>query len=282
MINDSSNLYGSEWLALVFNNRNKKYGAYVLRLQSSRILLRALFIVAPIFIMFFVSPMIYAALRPPQLMATPVVYDPTTIDAPIHENIKKEEETKPKEQEAAKPAPTKPVEVNTLNMTDNFAIVDEPKVEPPTSAQVNTSVISNETKSGDGPAINAIPNGTGTGEGTAKEGEGKSDEILDVMGVEQYPEFPGGMEAWAKFIQRNLRYPYTAQDAGVQGKVFVSFVVEKDGSISDVKVARGLGYGLDDEAVRVIKKSPKWKAGMQNKQTVRVRYNMPINYVLQQ
>jgi len=90
------------------------------------------------------------------------------------------------------------------------------------------------------------------------------------------------MAAWAKFIQKNLRYPYPAQDAGVQGKVFLSFVVEKDGAITDVKIVKGIGYGCDDEAVRVIKKSPKWKAGEQNKQTVRVRYNMPINYTLNQ
>lgn len=282
MINDSSNLYGSEWLALVFKNRNQNYGAYALRAQSSKILIRALFIVAPVFILFFVSPMIYAALRPKKLMETMVTYNPKTSEAPIHENVKKKEEPKTKEPEAAKPEVTKPVDVKTLNMTNNIAIVDEPNVEPPTTAQVNTSVIGNEAKAGEGDGVNVIPSGNGTGNGTAKEGEGVSNEIVDVGGVEEYPEFPGGMEAWARFIQRNLRYPYAAQDAGVQGKVYVSFVVEKDGSISNVTVARGLGYGLDDEAIRVIKKSPKWKAGRQNRQEVRVRYNMPINYVLQQ
>ena len=117
---------------------------------------------------------------------------------------------------------------------------------------------------------------------TGNASEGSGNEVLDVIGVDSYPEFPGGMAAWAKFIQKNLRYPYPAQDAGVQGKVFLSFVVEKDGTITDVKIVKGIGYGCDDEAMRVIKKSPKWKPGAQNKQTVRVRYNMPINYMLNQ
>ncbi|MNR28422.1 Gram-negative bacterial tonB protein [compost metagenome] len=71
-----------------------------------------------------------------------------------------------------------------------------------------------------------------------------------------------------------------AQEEGIGGKVFLSFVVEKDGTITDVKVTRGIGYGLDEEAMRVIKKSPRWKAGMQNNLPVRVRYNMPINYTI--
>lgn len=110
--------------------------------------------------------------------------------------------------------------------------------------------------------------------------EGTTDNNIYVDGVEKFPEFPGGMAAWTKFIQKNLRYPYMAQDAGIQGKVFLNFVVEKDGSITDVTVSRGIGYGCDDEAVRVIKKSPRWIAGRQNNQTVRVRYSMPISYML--
>ena len=73
-----------------------------------------------------------------------------------------------------------------------------------------------------------------------------------------------------------------AQEANVQGKVYLSFVVEKDGSITDVNVLKGIGAGCDEEAIRVIKKSPKWKAGLQNNQTVRVRYTMPISYTLTQ
>lgn len=72
-----------------------------------------------------------------------------------------------------------------------------------------------------------------------------------------------------------------AQESGVQGKVYISFVVEPDGSISNVKLVKGIGAGCDEEAMRVIKKSPKWEPGVQNKQAVRVRYNMPINYTIQ-
>ena len=102
----------------------------------------------------------------------------------------------------------------------------------------------------------------------------------NAAGVEVYPQFPGGMTAWAKFIQKNLKYPIMAQDANIQGKVYLSFVVEKDGAITDVSVLRGIGAGCDEEAMRVIKKSPKWKAGQQNNQNVRVRYTMPINYTI--
>ena len=109
---------------------------------------------------------------------------------------------------------------------------------------------------------------------------GNGEGIYEYAGVQVYPEFPGGMEVWVKFIQRNLRYPAMAQEANIQGKIFLSFVVEKDGTISEVKVLRGIGYGCDDEAVRVIKKSPRWKAGMQHNLPVRVRYQMPISYTL--
>jgi protein TonB len=279
MLNNTSNLYGSEWLALVFNNRNKNYGAYVLRAQSSSILLRSLAIVAPLFIMLFVGPMIYAQLH--KEVAAPIEREvPVTLSDPIHEM--KKEEAKKEEAKKEEPTPVKQQQVATTNFTANIKLVEQPVVEPPTAVELQSTVIASATQAGTGSNVNAQPEPTtGGGGGTAETGVSTT-EVFDVGGVEVYPEFPGGMDAWAKFIQRNLRYPYAAQEAGVQGKVYVSFVVERDGSISDVKVARGIGFGCDDEAIRVIKKSPKWKAGQQNKQNVRVRYNMPINYLLSQ
>jgi protein TonB len=273
---NTSNLYDSEWLALVFNNRNKNYGAYVLRSQSSNILLKSLLIVAPLFVMLLVGPLIYAQLhKAPDIKVTKEI--PVNIE-PIHE-LKKEERKKeqPKQEEQA---PVKQPEVATRNFSANIHVVDQPLEEPPTAVELQSSVVASTNQEGASGPGNADPTpATGGGGGTAVEGPSVT-EIYDSNGVEVYPEFPGGMDAWSKFIQKNLRYPYAAQEAGVQGKVFVSFVVERDGSISDVKVARGIGFGCDDEAIRVIKKSPKWKAGMQNKQNVRVRYNMPINYML--
>ena len=283
MLNNSSNLYGSEWLALVFSNRNKNYGAYVLRTQSSNILLKSLMIVAPLFIFLFVGPMIYAQLHKDAVEEKPAKVLEVQLADPIHD-LKKEE---PKKEEPVKPeaAPLKqqpPVE--TVKFTANIALVENPADEAPTAKDLENKAIGSETQEGESSKGNVTPTSDVIGgNGTASDGVAVSTtEIYESTGVEVYPEFPGGMEAWAKFIQKNLRYPYSAQDNSIQGKVYLSFVVERDGSISDVKVVKGIGYGCDDEAVRVIKKSPKWKAGQQNKQTVRVRYNMPINYTLTQ
>ena len=99
--------------------------------------------------------------------------------------------------------------------------------------------------------------------------------------VEQQPEFPGGEKARLKFVRDNTKYPQLARETGIQGTVYVSFVVEKNGSLTDVKVIRGIGGGCDEEAVRVVKAMPKWKPGSQRGNPVRVRFNMPIKFTLQ-
>jgi TonB family protein len=98
--------------------------------------------------------------------------------------------------------------------------------------------------------------------------------------VEVLPSFPGGIQAFGKFLAQNLRYPKVAHDAGIQGRVFCQFVVEKDGSLSNIKVVRGIGGGCDEEAVRVLAISPKWKPGLQNGKIVRVSYTIPIFFQL--
>jgi protein TonB len=98
--------------------------------------------------------------------------------------------------------------------------------------------------------------------------------------VEAEPTFPGGIEMFYKFLQYNIRYPAKAFENKIQGKVFVSFVVEKDGSLTDIKVLRGIGGGCDEEAVRVMNTSPKWRPGIQNGRPVRVQYTMPIGFNL--
>ena len=98
--------------------------------------------------------------------------------------------------------------------------------------------------------------------------------------VEQSAEFPGGMEALYKFISRNVEYPKKASKEGVNGKVYVQFTVEKDGSITDVHVVRGIGSGCDEEAVRVVKMMPEWKSGKQRGQPVRTRYKLPVSFKL--
>ena len=98
--------------------------------------------------------------------------------------------------------------------------------------------------------------------------------------VEQMPEFPGGVEALMKYISENVKYPQEAKDKNISGRVVLGFVIEKDGSVNEVKVLRGIGGGCDDEAVRVIKTMPKWKPGRQKGEPVRVFYQIPINFKL--
>lgn len=109
-----------------------------------------------------------------------------------------------------------------------------------------------------------------------EESEGEAD-IFQV--VEDMPQFPGG--SVQKWITKNVKYPMIAQENNIQGKVFVQFVIEKDGSVSDVKVARSVDPSLDKEAIRVVKAMPKWKPGKQRGKPVRVSYTVPINFQLQ-
>ncbi len=98
--------------------------------------------------------------------------------------------------------------------------------------------------------------------------------------VEQMPEFPGGQDSLYKFLGANIVYPNKAKKDGVEGKVYINFTIEKDGSINEVKVLRGVHPLLDEEAIRVVESFPKWKPGKQKGKTVRVSYNLPLNFVL--
>lgn len=107
-----------------------------------------------------------------------------------------------------------------------------------------------------------------------------TEEIFVV--VEEQPEFPGGNAAMMKFLSDNIKYPVIAQENGIQGRVITNFVVERDGSITDVQVVRGVDPSLDREAIRVIQSMPKWKAGRQRGSAVRVRFTLPVVFRLQQ
>ena len=99
--------------------------------------------------------------------------------------------------------------------------------------------------------------------------------------VEEQPSFPGGEAALMEFLGKNISYPPMAKESGIQGTVFVTFVVEPDGSVSNVKTLRGIGGGCDEEAIRVVKNMPKWKPGKQRGKPVRVQFNLPIRFILQ-
>ena len=106
-----------------------------------------------------------------------------------------------------------------------------------------------------------------------------NDKVLEK--AEVMPEYPGGDQAMMDFVAKNVQYPQEARDKEISGRVLVSFIVEKDGSIADVKVVKGIGGGCDEEAVRVVKAMPKWKPGKDKGKPVRVSYMMPIFFKLQ-
>lgn len=98
--------------------------------------------------------------------------------------------------------------------------------------------------------------------------------------VEEDPEFPGGMDALYQYLASNIRYPEKAKKEKIEGRVFVSFVIEKDGSVSNIKVLRDIGGGCAEEAMRVVQAMPKWKPGRQRGKRVRTQYTLPINFNL--
>jgi len=117
-------------------------------------------------------------------------------------------------------------------------------------------------------------------EGKIIKREDHSNESKIYTSVEKVPEFPGGINAFYDFIRKNLKYPLPAYNGGIQGEVDLSFVVEEDGSLTNIEVRRGIGGGCDEEAVRIIKLSPKWSPGIQNGKPIRIGYGVPITFSL--
>jgi protein TonB len=113
----------------------------------------------------------------------------------------------------------------------------------------------------------------------AEEEETTEEEPIFAI-VESMPAFPGGEEARLKYLNDHVNYPTMAREAGIQGRVFVEFVIEKDGSVTNARVVRGIGGGCDEEAVRVVENMPRWIPGKQRNVPVRVRFNMPIRFIL--
>lgn len=278
MFNSSINVYKTEWLDLVFADRNKNYGAYDLRSKSSSIMTRVLLVSGSIFIIACFSPLIYNKLVPKEnvVVEKAKVIDLTNV---IHQMKPK----MPEPEKKIEPAKAEPVKVKTIALPSQVVVVNKVDLpDPPTIKEIESAVISDKTQDGIvAPNLIISENkGSGDGTGTAKDGEGTGDPnaVKDLSGVDEYPEFNGGAKAWSKYMERNLRYPSGAQEEGASGKVYVSFVVEKDGSITDVSVIKGIGFGCDEEAMKVIKKSPLWKPGKNKGIPVRVRYNMAINF----
>ena len=173
--------------------------------------------------------------------------------------IEFEEEMIPITQQEEKPAPP-PVEVP--KQAEILKIVDD-------EADVQETAIASTEDTGQKVEVKYVPV-------EVKEEEPSEQEIFEV--VENAPEFPGGMPACLQFLYKNIKYPPIAQENGIQGKVIISFVVNTDGSVSNIEVLRTPDSTLSDEAVRIIKSSPKWTAAKQRNKSVRQKFVIPIDF----
>jgi len=164
-------------------------------------------------------------------------------------------------------------------------IPEKPKVKPPPPPVINLKVVDNPTTDlPDMPIDAGVTQSEPVDyyfEGNEKEEMIPDPNIPPVLVADKMPEFPGGTTALFRYLKKNLIYPSAAKEIGIRGTVYIYFVVERDGSITNVKVLRGIGGGCDEEAVRVVQNMPRWKPGIQHGKTVRVSYNLPVKFVLQ-
>lgn len=276
MINFNQNLYKTKWLDLVFQNRNKTYGAYQLRQHNSETTVKALVFASVLFTGAIISPMAYNQFFKAKADHKNSHQDIITI-VDLTSIAKVKPVTPPASKAVEEAVKVKTVEYPPMVIKPAELVTSE----APTQIQLSHAVIGSATIDGkEGLSVNPVELpadvlGTGLAEAPIEDLT-----VYDPNGIEAYPEFPGGMSAFAKYMGRNIRFPEMAIEGGIQGRVIVSFIIEKNGDLSNIKIIRGIGAGCDEEAIRVLAKSPKWKAGIQNKQNVRVAYTIPINFQL--
>jgi len=277
MIGSKLDIFRKEWLDVVFDGRNKAYGAYELRKLSPRATTIGLFSASIAFVLLLLSPAIarwigvdLGSNEPTeQIIETEVVLsEPPPVN---------EEEPPP-----PPPVQPPPPRVDQVRMPEPKVVPAEQvqDEEPPTVEQLKLADPGSKTIEGDPNAEIRIDLPVGEGEIDAEVTETSSDQIF--QSVEINPEPPGGMKSFMEWIAKNYDYPQAAIEAGVNGQVQVSFVVERDGSLTDIKVVRDLKYGTGDAAVKLLSKAAKWSPGIQNGRPVRVAYTLPIRLNLQQ
>lgn len=278
MFTDKFDVYRSEWLELVFANRNHEYGAYELRKNYSHTLNKALIAASFLFTSVICLPMLLYHLK-----EKPAAMSDFPVLPPMKETVV--DLSRIKQVEPAEAAPkAEPVKIKTTRFVPPRVVVaSQVTEEMPEIRALQATTIATHTQEGIEVASSISPvqtDGTG-GNGNSVNGSDNSGNDVEVfVTVEKFPEFQGGMEGFAKYLRKNLRYPASAAESNISGRVYLSFIVEKDGSLTDIKVLKGIGFGCDEEAVRVLKKSPAWTPGIQNKQKVRVQYTLPIVFSL--
>lgn len=249
---------------LVFEHRNKAYGAYTIRRDYEK---RLLLVMAGLVLgigLIYGAYLGIKAIPAPAEEAPPMDTTMFTIAAPPPE------ETPPPPPEEPPPPMEKSVAFTPPVVTD-----EEVKDPPPIQEEMEdtkASTINNDNETDKFVITDEKPKEVVV--------ETKAPEVFTV--VEEMPEFPGGPAEMMKYIQKNIQYPQMAKEAGLQGKCFLKFVVGGDGDISQVQILKGVPgcSECDKEAIRVVKSMPKWKAGKQSGKPVNVYFNLPINFTL--
>lgn len=260
----------SDITEIIFANKNKDYGAYVLRRAYNKYVSWSVIVACVFFILATTGPVIYKSLKPKEVVQQRKVI---TLDYT--------QLSEPPSIDKAPPPPT--VEAPPLKSTIQFL---PPVVKP--DEQVKDEVVPTveELKKVDPGAKTQEGQEGGvdyslieTQEKIVEEPQKEAAQVFTY--VEEMPTFPGGDEALYTFVGKQIVYPEIAKRAGVEGKLYIQFVVRTDGKVTDVIVQKGIGAGCDEEAVRVVKSMPNWKPGRQNGHPVNVRISIPIVFKLQ-
>ena len=258
---------------IVFANRNKQYGAYVLRAEYGFTLIKSLSIVITACISMI--GFVYLHFRNNQLPIK-IIHEGQTIDKTIIYDFLPKEPCKPETEEATKTQAKKSYIEETLSIETK--IIDSLQNE--SSHQLATSSVSLQTDSSQSlntEGTDYTKNGSKT---FTTNTVGSSTDIKNIYEVDKEPEFEGGLNALYRFVASHVQYPEEASAAGKGGVVFIKFVVDESGRVGKVSVLNHLGFGLDDEAKRVVSLIPKFKSPAQaNGQAVKVNYQLPIKFV---
>ena len=271
-------LVSNEWTDLVFEGRNQDYGAYKLRKGTTKRNIWSIIIVA------LAAVLLYLGLQLQHMVeANRQVENTQAVELSALEQKKKEAKVEKKEQ--IKVEPEKVVEKVKSSVKFTAPVIkkdnevkeeDEIKLDEVEKSNKAVGAFTVEGNDEVGGEVLKAKEEIAAPEPPKPVEENK---VFDV--VEQMPSFPGGMGALMSWLSQNLKYPVIAAENGVQGRVIVQFVVEKDGSITDVKVAKSVDPSLDKEAARVVGSMPHWIPGKQNGSAVRVKYTVPVTFKLQ-
>ena len=275
-------LISNEWSDMMFENRNKEYGAYVLRRQTGRrnvISMIAVLLLFAAVMIFMIAKNAYEAYQKEH-----AVMDQVTELSALTQQKKKEAKVERKEIPVRQEQQQVVEKVKSSVKFTAPVIKKDDEVKPEDELKSQDEIMNSKVAVG---ALNVVGNDENGEVLKAKEviatepvkPKEEENKVFDV--VEQMPSYPGGMGALMQYLSSNIKYPVIAEENGIQGRVICTFVVERDGSITDVKIAKSVDPSLDKEAMRVVSSMPKWIPGKQNGSAVRVKYTLPVTFRLQ-